>query len=210
VQRSTLKYDAPATKTVEEDQNVSRGPNRACPTPVVPLTNDFAAVREAIKAMDFWNGSGTNISEGLAWGWRVLTPEAPYEEAAAFDPERVSKFLVLMTDGRNVSFGNKSTINGSDYGSYGYLSERRIAGASSGGQVEKKLNSWTGEMCTRMKEQGIEIFTVVYREINKGVHDLFRACASNPAQFYMTSDTAGLQKAFADIGKSMSPLRLVR
>lgn len=209
-QRSTLKYVIPTSKKVVEDKNLTLGPNRACPTPVVPLTNDFQKVRDGINAMKFWNGSGTNISEGLAWGWRVITPEAPYTEAAEFDPENVSKFVVLMTDGRNVSYGNKNTVNKSDFGSYGFLADKRIAGLSNAGQVETKLNSWTLEMCTAMKAQGIQIFTVVYKETNTAVQNLFKSCASDPAKFHMASNTAALEQAFADIGTTMSPLRLVR
>jgi signal transduction protein with GAF and PtsI domain len=65
-------------------------------------------------------------------------------------------------------------------------------------------------MCTAMKAQGIQIFTVVYKETDAAVHQLFKACASDPAKFHMASDTTALEQAFAEIGTTMSPLRLVR
>ncbi|WP_099864694.1 pilus assembly protein TadG-related protein [Pararhizobium haloflavum] len=210
VQRSIVKYIEPAVRSVEEGKSLSRGPNRSCPTPIVPLTADLDAVRAGVNAMKFWNGSGTNIAEGLAWGWRVISPEPPYTQAAAHDPENVGKFVVLMTDGRNVSYGASNTINKSDYSSYGFLADHRIAGVSSQGDAEKKLNEWTLEMCGRMKKQGIHIFTVLYKETDKGVQDMFRACASNPADFHMASDTTALRNAFAEIGNDLLPLRLVR
>lgn len=209
-QRSILKYLAPATKAVEEGKSLSRGPNRSCPTPIVPLTAELQKVRDGINIMRYWNGSGTNIAEGLAWGWRVITPEAPYTEAASHDPENVSKFVVLMSDGRNVSFGSSGTVNKSDYGSYGFLADKRISGTTSQSAAEKQLNAWTLEMCTRMKGQGIELFTVLYKETDKAVQKLFKDCASKATNFHMASDTGELKAAFADIGSDMTPLRLVR
>lgn len=208
-QRSTLKYIDPPAKRVYEGGRRTVGPNRACPTPITPLTTDLRKVRDGIDAMDFWNGSGTNIAEGLAWGWRMLSPGEPFAQAGNFNPEERKKFLVLMTDGRNVSFGaSGESINKSDYGSYGFLDSGRIDGATSQGNAERALNNWTLDMCGRMKRQEIEIFTVVYNETAQSVQDMFRTCASRAENFYMTNNTAGLESAFASIGRQMSALRL--
>ncbi|MBL0933658.1 MAG: hypothetical protein IBJ07_02800 [Rhizobiaceae bacterium] len=222
IQRSTLKYmykDTRAavrpTKSVQESPNLTLGPNRACPTPVVPLTDDMAKVRAGIDAMQFWNGSGTNISEGLAWGWRVLSPEAPYTQGAPFESDAVSKFMVLMSDGTNVSFGASSTINKSDYGSYGFLGTKgvnntasRIDGKTSQGEAEKTLNAWTGSMCTQMKSQGVEVFTVLYNTTSSSVKTLFKNCASKKDNFHMASNTTALEQAFANIGRAVAALHL--
>jgi hypothetical protein len=176
----------------------------------VPLSRDLNKARAGINAMKFWNGSGTNIAEGLAWGWRVMTPEAPYTQAAPVDPVNTSKFIVLMTDGRNVSFGSSNTINKSDYGSYGFLSDGRIAGASTQASAEKRLNEWTLQICRDIKAQQIEVFTVLYKETNSDVQKMLKQCASQPANFYMAANTEGLKSAFANIGRQMSPLRLIR
>jgi Flp pilus assembly protein TadG len=222
IQRSPIKYMFKGTpdsvkpnKSVRESPNLTLGPNRACPTPIVPLTKDMAKVRAGIDAMQFWNGSGTNISEGLAWGWRVLSPEAPYTQAAPFGSESVSKFMVLMTDGTNVSFGASNTINKSDYGSYGFLGTRgannaasRIDGKTSQSEAEKVLNTWTGTMCAQMKSQGVEVFTVLYNTTNSAVKTLFETCASRKENFHMASNTTALEKAFSDIGRSVAALHL--
>ncbi|NMG39014.1 hypothetical protein GRZ55_07150 [Chelativorans sp. ZYF759] len=207
-QRATLKYIAPASISINDNGPLTIGPNRACPTPIVPLTTDFSKIRSGINAMNYWNGSGTNIAEGLAWGWRVLSPTAPYTQAGAFDPAERQKFMVLMTDGRNVSFGSSGTINRSDYGAYGFLANGFIGGTNNQGTAEGILNGWTGDMCSEMKKQGIEIFTVVYNETAASVQTLFRTCATRPENFYMTNNTAALESAFANIGRQMSRLRL--
>ena len=207
-QRSTLKYINPTARSVNNNGPLTIGPNRACPTPIVPLTTDFSKIRAGISAMNYWNGSGTNIAEGLAWGWRVLSPEAPYTQAGPFEPTERQKYLVLMTDGTNVSFGSSGTMNRSDYGSYNFLAHGITGGATNQGGAEGVLNGWTQDMCTQMKQQGIEIFTVVYNTTASSVQNLFRSCASRAENFYMTANTAALETAFANIGRQMSRLRL--
>jgi len=206
-QRATLKYINPSAKSINNAGPLTIGPNRACPTPIVPLTTEFSKIRTGIDAMNYWNGSGTNIAEGLAWGWRVLSPDAPYTQAGPFDSAR-QKFMVLMTDGRNVSYGASGTMNRSDYGAYNFLANGFVGGTNNQGAAEGILNGWTLDMCTQMKRQGIEIFTVVYNETAASVHTLFRNCATRPENFYMTNNTAALETAFGNIGRQMSRLRL--
>lgn len=208
IQRATIKYINPTAKSINNAGPLTIGPNRACPTPIVPLTSNFSKVRSGIDSMLYWNGSGTNIAEGLAWGWRVLSPTAPYTEAGPFDSALRQKSLVLMTDGRNVSYGASGTMNRSDYGSYNFLANGFVGGTNNQGTAEGILNGWTLDMCAQMKGQGIEIYTVVYNETAASVHNMFRQCATRPENFYMTNNTATLEAAFANIGRQMSKLRL--
>ncbi len=208
--RSTLKYIDPSRKSVDDSGPLTIGPNRACPTPIVPLTPEFSKVRSGIDAMNYWNGSGTNIAEGLAWGWRVLSPDAPYTQAAPFGTRGQQKFLVLMTDGRNVSYGARNEITRSDYGSYNFLANGFINGATNQGVAERELNDSTSLMCSEMKQQGVEVFTVVYNETDAAVLDMFRQCASNPGNFFMARNTAALENAFLNIGQQVSRLRITR
>lgn len=63
------KYVAPAKELITETGSaITVGPNRACPTPVVPLTDDFDKLRKAASEMTEWNGSGTNVSEKACRG----------------------------------------------------------------------------------------------------------------------------------------------
>lgn len=211
VQRSTVKYknETAVTKDFKDTTGpLTLGPNRACPTPIVPLTATLAKVNAGIDAMQYWNGSGTNIAEGLAWGWRVLSPTAPYTEAAAFDPEKVSKILVIMTDGTNVSYGSSSTINKSDYGSYGFLSDKRINSATTQSAAEDYLDTSTATMCSEIKKLGIEVYTVLYNTTASSVVKLFTDCATRKQNFFMASDVASLKSAFSAIGQSVSGVRL--
>ncbi|WP_171904918.1 pilus assembly protein TadG-related protein [Hoeflea olei] len=211
VQRSTRKYKT-QHPVVANHRDLSGpltlGPNRACPTPIVPLTGEMDKVRSGIDAMQYWNGSGTNIAEGLAWGWRVLSPEAPYTQAVPYDRDAASKILVIMTDGTNVSFGSEKTINKSDYGSYGFLSDGRINSATTQSSAESYLNSSTANMCADIKKLGIEIYTVLYKTSASSVVNLFSNCASRKDNFFMAKDVVSLKKAFSAIGQSVAGVRI--
>ena len=46
----------------------TRGPNRGCPTPIIPLTTDNSTLQSGIASMIQWNGGGTNQAEGFGVG----------------------------------------------------------------------------------------------------------------------------------------------
>lgn len=211
IQRSTAKYKTqmPVIGHFDDDTGpLTLGPNRACPTPIVPLTATLSKVRTGIDAMQYWNGSGTNIAEGLAWGWRVLSPQEPYTQALPFDSDKASKILVIMTDGTNVSFGASNTINKSDYGSYGFLSDGRIPSADTQAKAEAYLNASTASMCAEIKDLGIEIYSVIYKTSATSVVNLFSNCATRKQNFFMAKDVPSLKAAFAAIGQAVSGVRI--
>ena len=52
----------------------------------------------------------TGVGEGAMWGWRVLSPGAPFTDGRAYSTKNNTKVLVLMTDGQNTYYPN-STIS---------------------------------------------------------------------------------------------------
>ena len=73
--------DGPGTFTNLDVEPLStRGPNQACPDPVIPLTNNKAQLLDAIDQMQPWAGNGTMAHLGAVWGWRALSPGAPFEQ----------------------------------------------------------------------------------------------------------------------------------
>ncbi|BDA86969.1 hypothetical protein Sa4125_45110 [Aureimonas sp. SA4125] len=99
-----------------------QGPNLGCDAqPITPLTADFDAVKAAISQL---KASGnTNITEGMAWGARVLSPAEPFTEGLSPDAD-VQKIIVLLTDGDN-TMRQLANAKGSAYSAYGYLSDWR-------------------------------------------------------------------------------------
>ena len=205
-QKSLVKYDtSPRNMIRDSHASVTSGPNYACPTPIVPLTSDFAHLKSEIGKMIHWYGSGTNVSEGLAWAKRVLSPGAPYTEGAPFRSENTSKFVVVFTDGENNVFGASGEgINKSDYGSYGFVDQGRID--SNRGRALTKVNSWTLEVCESLKSEGVEVFTVLLGADTAANRTLYSACASTPQNYYPTSDVSQLDSVFRKIASRIARL----
>jgi Flp pilus assembly protein TadG len=199
---------ASTTRYIDENGPRSTGPNYACATPIVPLTSDFAKLKTEISKMIHWEGGGTNVSEGLAWGMRVLSPGEPYAQGKPFKADGVSKVVVVFTDGENTVFGASSeSFNTSDYGAYGFLDSNRM-GTTNRGTALTNVNTWTQSMCTALKNQDVQIFTVLLGADTAANRTLYSTCASNPSNYYPTSDVSQLKAVFQKIGTAVAQLSL--
>lgn len=118
---NVFKYRGDAASITSTAPEV-RGPNRGCPTPIVPLTTNSSTIQTAIAGMRHWSGGGTNQAEGLAWGWRVLSPTAPFTQGETFNAARdnVRKVIVLMSDGENATVGTDAVMT-NDYSAYNHI-----------------------------------------------------------------------------------------
>jgi len=209
----------------------TRGPNRGCPTPIVPLTANASLIQSNIAAMRDWMGGGTNQAEGLAWGWRVLSPGAPFTEGVPYNAARdnVRKVIVLMSDGENTNVGTDAVM-ATDYSAYNYMGFWRdyaqgnaltqllfglLHGVLPPGIIRRDIDSSNEyvdyvddrqrQLCTAIKNAGIEIYVVRFRSGNA---DLMRDCASSDEHFYNASNAQELANAFNAIGSGIGQLRL--
>lgn len=206
--KTIAKYVASTSQVITETGNpVTIGPNRACPTPIVPLSDDFDKLRTAAAQMTEWNGSGTNVSEGLAWGMRVLSPQPPYTDAAPWKTPGVTKVVMLLTDGENVVYGASNTPQKSDYTSYGYLAGGRF-GSTNQTAAARNVDGWTKDVCTQLKNQGVQLYTMVLQADTAANRSLYSACASNPSDYYAVEDPAKLPNVFQAIADKFSRLQL--
>lgn len=203
------KYVAPAKEIITETgSTITVGPNRACPTPVVPLTDDFDKLRKAASGMTEWNGSGTNVSEGLSWGMRVLSPSPPYTGGAPWKTPGVSKIVLLLTDGENVVYGaSEQAATKSDYTSYGYLAGGRF-GSDNQTTAARNVDGWTKSVCTQLKNEGVQIYTMVLQSDTAANRALYSACASDPSGYYAVNDPNKLPNVFLEIANKFSKLQL--
>jgi hypothetical protein len=122
-----------ATKPYGATTGQGTGPNYSCTTTkITPLTDvttteGKTAINSAIDAMAA-NG-GTNVPEGIAWGWRVISSAAPFTEGRAESEKGNDKVVIVLTDGENTyytpsSLGySDSAGNKSIYSSYGYTAK---------------------------------------------------------------------------------------
>ncbi|MER9946707.1 pilus assembly protein [Mesorhizobium sp. M0047] len=202
------KYVAPAKELITETgSRITVGPNRSCPTPLVPLTNDFDKLRKAASEMTEWNGSGTNVSEGLSWGMRVLSPGAPYTGGAPWKTPGISKIVLLLTDGENVVYGASEQPTKSDYTPYGYLAGGRF-GSDNQTTAARNVDGWTKSVCTQLKSEGVQIYTMVLQSDTAANRTLYSACASNPSDYYAVNDPTKLPNVFLQIANKFTKLQL--
>lgn len=180
------------------------GPNQNCTTsPILPLTSTKSQVAYAIDSMV---ASGyTNILEGTMWGWRVLSPEPPFTEGRIAQ-EGNRKYLVIMTDGEN-TYQSQTSHNGSMYGSLGYKSKGRIGTTSS---MTSEMDAKTVAACQNAKAAGITIFTIAFRDAatSSSARYVLNSCASDSAKALTATDSGALGKAFEEIGRQISQLRV--
>jgi hypothetical protein len=202
---SLARYNASTAISIYENISRSTGPNYACPTPVVPLTSDFDKLKTEISKMIYWEGSGTNVSEGMAWARRVLSPGEPYTQGAPFKSVNNSKYVVVFTDGENTVFGaSKENYNKSDYGSYSFLDQGRVD--TNRGRALTQVNSWTLDACKALKEQEVEVFTVLLGADTAANRTLYTQCATTAEHYYPTSDVSQLDSVFKRIAARIAKL----
>ncbi|MDJ0512245.1 MAG: pilus assembly protein [Methyloceanibacter sp.] len=199
-QMYTAKYNSP-TRTFR-----GSGPNMYCPpAAITPLNNNKSTVTNAINALRA-NGT-TNIPAGLLWGWRVLTPGAPFTEGKEHDEDKRLKAIVLLTDGAN--YVNRAyNHNGSGYGAFGYASKGRL-GNKNGSKASKQLNVKTKAVCDSIKAQGIVIYTIGFR-VNNSTKNLLKYCASAADMFFNSPSNSQLEAVFGEIAQGLTELRIVQ
>jgi Flp pilus assembly protein TadG len=97
------------------------GPNLGCTVnPITPLTGSKTTLTNAIDAMASFGG--TNAAEGLAWGWRTLSPQAPFTDGAPTSRKDIDRVIILITDGANqIGEITDKANNKSIYSAYGAL-----------------------------------------------------------------------------------------
>ena len=183
------------------------GPNYMCTTtPIQPLTSTTTTISDAILAL---GASGyTNIAEGVAWGWRVLSPGVPFVEGRAYSDADNKKILIVMTDGQNV-YSAKSDHNLSRYGARGYASKGRLGTTYTGTGYRNVVDDKTLSTCTAAKSEGVIVYTVAFRlESDANTTALLKACANSDDHFFPASNGSALIQSFQAIGRSIKDLRV--
>ena len=200
---------------VDATPKTTRGPNQACPDPVVPLTNNKATLQSAIDQMQPWEGNGTMSHLGAAWGWRILSPEAPFQEGLPYSQSDNNKAMIILTDGSNLVTSQSSfcqnEVNAkytSHYTAYGYTSEGRLGTNTSENAINTELNNRLLQVCTNIKDTGIIVYTITFDLDDSETQDLFQQCATDPTKYFNSPDGDTLRSAFQAIGAELSNLRI--
>jgi Flp pilus assembly protein TadG len=191
------------------------GPNYNCPTRAVqPLTNVKSTITSAIAAMTA-NGS-TVIPEGLAWGWRLVSPGVPFTTGAPYNDPDTIKVVILLTDGDNDVGPGGNGVYKSFYSAYGYVKDGHL-GATNGSQADQVLNQKTANICTNIKadhdgdasDQDIVLYTIVFGVgVGSETEVLMRNCASDPGKYFNSPTAPDLKAAFETIALGLNKLRV--
>ncbi|MHA1166056.1 MAG: pilus assembly protein TadG-related protein [Alphaproteobacteria bacterium] len=199
-QRFTGKYNA---LTIS---GTSDGPDFNCRTaPVTPLSNTRATIAAAINQMVATGN--TVIPAGLAWGWRLISPETPFTEGIGYDDEETIKAVMLLTDGQNSVGGGIGTHNRSQYNAYGFATSGHL-GATNGAEAESVLDAKTATLCANIKNKGIRLYTITFQVSSSSTRDLMRNCATETEMYYDSPSGDQLNTIFQDIAKGLADLRI--
>ncbi|KKB86020.1 hypothetical protein VW29_04610 [Devosia limi DSM 17137] len=200
-----------------------KGPNVDCPAQaLLPLNDNPTTVVNTIKAMVA--DGGTNIHEGTAWGYRVLSPTSPFIEGGPYD-EATNKVLIVMTDGENTAYhqaGNKATeLNGSEYHSaYAFPFNQRLGTMGSNKDaLVAEMNQRTIDTCANAKARkgsnpGLTIYTIglatdkVSQSPVSVVKAMLSSCASDPNKARFPPAPSDLKAVFQGIADELAALRL--
>lgn len=227
------KYKGNPTKNISN----ARGPNYMCNgQPVMRMSNDAAALKTKIGSMVA--DGNTNIFEGFMWGWRTLSPSAPfadgriYGQQPAGQPNNV-KVMIVLTDGINAWSGLNNSSK-SRFSPAGFLQNTR-SGLLAGGVIPftkvsrfapltttteaqgiSAMDTRLNEGCANAKNKGIIVYTIGFAKKESEVNStVLKNCASPNAAtgaplYYYAANAAEVEKVFKDIANKLSDLRITK
>lgn len=164
------------------------GPNYICPrSHVTPLSSDQTLLLDRIDSM---RASGNTLGNyGMVWGWRVISPEFPFEEGAEWNDDEWRKAVIMMTDGENLMHPS--------YSAYARTWDHDIG--------NDDLNDKFADICEAMKDDEILIYTITFTSsIDENTKDFYRDCATDSTKYYDTPSQEDLIETFEAISRELS------
>jgi Flp pilus assembly protein TadG len=185
----------------------SKGPDYNCPpAPITALTNVQSTVNSAINALAA--KGNTVLPAGLLWGWRVLSPTAPFTEGAAYDDQKWVKAMVLLTDGEDDVSEGSNGIDKSAYNAFGFAKNGHL-GSTNGSNADATLDTKTTAVCNAIKAKGIILYTIGFQSPAASAN-LLKSCASSPDKYYSSPTNEQLAGIFQDIAQGLGDLRIAK
>lgn len=164
-----------------------------CNSSFLDMTSSLADATTFITSI-FPSGE-TYIPGGLLWGWNMLDPEEPLTAARTsgdLESRGGEKVMVLMTDGYNTRYvqsdGTVNTITTS--------------------QQQKATDTDTSTLCTKIKNDGIRLYTVAFDVTDTNIVKILTDCATTPDMAFTASNAAALKNAFGSIGSQLKRVHL--
>ncbi|MES2729103.1 MAG: pilus assembly protein [Pseudomonadota bacterium] len=187
-QGSNESYYRNNYRTEDPKAGINYGCNKSY---IQPLTSNRTQLLSRISGL---RADGSTLSNlGMVWGYRVLSPGFPFREGADWGNAQWRKAVVLMTDGDNYLNPHYSA-----YGTY------------QGSTVRvNHLNARLAETCTRMKEQGIKVYTVTFTsDISNATRNFYRSCATDSSKYFDAPTQDDLVDVFERISLELSNIHI--
>ncbi len=219
-QANQAKY---ATKTFTSLTGATGPWSNCAASAIVPLTTDRSVIEAGIDAMAA-RGS-TVLPEGLMWGWRVMSPNQPFPEGAAYTDKKWRKVLVFMTDGENDVGAGLNSLNGSYYTAYGFATAptaKNRFGSTNSSSANSQLDSKLTTACTNLKANAepredpknkaktipsIEVYTIAF-QAPSAAKTLLKSCATSEGYYIDAANGTELKDAFKAIGARLKTMYL--
>ena len=165
------------------------GLTNKCGIPLIELTDDFDPLYKAIGKMNV--NDETYLPAGFNWGWRTLSPNAPFRSAHdnnLSNKEQVEKILIIMTDGHTTTSPRYPAHTGKNVQQSDQLMET---------------------LCDNIKDDGIRVITV---KVSDGLPggDTFLECASSPLDAFLIEESSRLESVFESIAHGLGATRLTQ
>lgn len=218
-QKGTAKYaSGNKSKVTSNAKNgsTSEGPNDGCGlTSLLRLTNVKTASSTVTDKLDDMVASGnTNVAMGLMWGWHTLSPNAPFSDGKAYGTDKISKIIVLLTDGDNTNDEN-SNPNDSIYTGYGYIWQKRLKNSSgtgldvgsTGTNRRDAIDSRQAKICSNLRDKKILVYSIGVG-VSSHSKSILKACATTDDMYYDVTDASQLTTVFNAIAGSIQNLRI--
>ena len=159
--------------------------NINCGAPISQLTDNANETKAAISSL---NAEGwTYLPSGLMWGWRTLDSRAPFQDAVGRNDQETDKIMIVMTDGANTRSKN------------GLFHE---------GTSQLDADDKAEEVCSRIKNDNITVYTIAYEVDDTRTENLLRDCASDQDKYFDAVNASQLEDAFSVIAASLTELRI--
>ncbi len=173
-----------------------------CPDEIQPMSTDYEGLRNAVN--NLFPTDTTYIPSGLIWGQRVLSPGLPFDNQSDGEPKR--QIMILMTDGENTTEIMQDATSVAAYKSPPYIGD-----VETDPIIAPEANAVTARLCSNLKADGIEIYTIAFQVDDANTQKLLRDCASAIDKAFTPDTNDALIREFEAISRSLSEeVRLIR
>lgn len=186
------------------------GPNFNCTSvPVQPLTRDPALIATTLNNMRALGGS--NVAEGILWGYRVLSPHEPFTGGGAFEDGEYEKFMIILARGANWIEAYRDELNHSIYTPWGYGVQDRLNPQShTQTALTNSMDEQSREACRVAAEKGVQVFAIGYQVSDPQMRALLKYCSVHPSMYFEASTAIELQDHMSTIASKITRLHLTQ